>query len=81
MKWFTLLAGVTLTTLGFALGVVQDVDDWNCEHSISHAPCPFTAIPRLLFVCPSIAIGLVLIAYSLLSYQHQRRNREESQHP
>jgi hypothetical protein len=80
MKWFVLLVGVALTAFGIALYVVQYVNEWNCAHSPIPTSCPTTTLARLFIVYPSIAVGLVLIVYSLLSYQHQRRNREDSQH-
>lgn len=80
-KRFALLAGVALTALGAALYVFQYVNDWNCAQVPTSClnSGPFD-LSRLLFDYPLMAVGLVLLAYSLLGHRHQRRNREDSHH-
>ncbi len=67
MNRLALVVGAFLATFGGVWDWTIYVNGWSCAHSRIVRSCPNLEPILLFFVYPLIAIGLVLIAYSLLT--------------
>lgn len=79
---------ILILVLGLLLMLGGGLDLNNASGIISncfHLPTPSTCGPNpvgIVFDAYAFAtVGLVLVVFSLMMHWHQRRNREDSQHP